>query len=346
MYFYQFFSIFFLLISWKSCTFAEKNSNNKNRIKDWLMIKSYFSKRDRQAIVALTLTILAGCGFLWVLGEYGKKHEPKEIVEKKGFEGKAKYYASEQNAEQLFCFDPNTADSTTLLNLGLRPWQVRNIYKYRSQGGIYRKPEDFARLYGLSAHKYKQLLPYIRIADEYRMTAAEYVGNTGKEENQSYYKNKKDNTYDDSQHGIYGDKVTTSDYPRKISTGEHITLNTADTAQLKRVPGIGSYYSKAIIRYGERLGGYVSVDQLDEIEGFPTEAKQFFIIDNPSPRQLNVNTMTLNELKRHPYINYYQAKAIVDYRRINGQIRSLQQLSTLPDFPEEAIKRLLPYVTY
>lgn len=61
------------------------------------MIKSYFSKRDRQAIVALTLTILAGCGFLWVLGEYGKKHEPKEIVEKKGNEGKAKYYASEQN---------------------------------------------------------------------------------------------------------------------------------------------------------------------------------------------------------------------------------------------------------
>ena len=113
-----------------------------------------------------------------------------------------------------------------------------------------------------------------------------------------------------------------------------------------RVPGIGSYYSKVILRYGERLGGYVSIDQLDEIEDFPTEAKQFFVIDNPSPRRMNVNTMTLSELKRHPYINYYQAKAIVDYRRINGQIRSLQQLSTLPDFPKEAIKRLLPYVTY
>ena len=49
-------------------------------------------------------------------------------------------------------------------------------------------------------------------------------------------------------------------------------------------------------KYCER----VSIDQLDEIEDFPTEAKQFFIIDNPSPRQLNVNAMTLNELKRHP----------------------------------------------
>ena len=49
------------------------------------MIKSYFSKRDRQAIVALTLTVLAGCGFLWVLGEYGEKQESKEVVEKKGW---------------------------------------------------------------------------------------------------------------------------------------------------------------------------------------------------------------------------------------------------------------------
>ena len=309
------------------------------------MIKSYFSKRDRQAIVALTLTILAGCGFLWLLGEYGKKHEPKEVVEKNGNEGKSQYYASEQNSEELFCFDPNTADSTTLLKLGLRPWQVRNIYKYRSHGGIYRKPQDFARLYGLSAHKYKQLLPYIRIADEYRMTAAEYVGNLGKEESRLYYKNK-NYTYEERQHGRYDEKAIPSNYPRKISTGEHITLNTADTTELKRVPGIGSYYSKAIIRYGERLGGYVNVDQLDEIEGFPPEAKHFFIIDNPTPHKLNVNTMTIAELRRHPYINFYQAKAITDYRRIHGHISSLQQLSTHPDFPEEAIKRLLPYVAY
>ena len=310
------------------------------------MIKSYFSKRDRQAIVALTLTVLAGCGFLWVLGEYGEKQENSEIVEKKGKEGRQQYYASEQNSEELFCFDPNTADSTALLKLGLRPWQVRNIYKYRAHGGIYRKPEDFARLYGLSAHKYKQLLPYIRIAKEYQMTAAEYVESMGKGERISYYKNNQNISYDNRRQGINSEKTTPSDYPRKISTGEHIILNTADTTQLQRVPGIGSYYSKVIMRYGERLGGYVSINQLDEIEDFPTETKQFFVIDNPSPRRLNVNTMTLNELKRHPYINFYQAKAIVDFRRINGQIRSLQQLSTSPDFTEETIKRLLPYVTY
>lgn len=212
---------------------------------------------------------------------------------------------------------------------------VNYIYKYRSHGGIYRKPEDFAQLYGLSAHQYKQLLPYIRIAKEYSMTAAEYVG-----------RDNHDRRTSSDNHDSHESKELIPIPKRKISPGEHIILNTADTTELQRVPGIGSYYSKAIIRYGERLGGYVSIDQLDEIEGFPAEAKQYFVVDNPSPSRLNLNSMTLAELKRHPYINYYQAKAITDYRRIHGRITSLQQLSTSPDFPKEAIKRLSPYVTY
>ena len=307
------------------------------------MIKSYFSKRDRQAIAALALLIVFGCGFMWVLGEYGKSHSDSQgrdsSYSQRRYYPKKKdkkyYYATELNSVELFYFDPNTADSAALLKLGLRPWQVRNIYKYRSHGGIYRKPEDFAQLYGLSAHQYKQLLPYIRIAKEYSMTAAEYVG-----------RDNHDRRTSSDNHDSHESKELISIPKRKISPGEHIILNTADTTELQRVPGIGSYYSKAIIRYGERLGGYVSIDQLDEIDGFPAEAKQYFVVENSSPRRLNLNSMTLAELKRHPYINYYQAKTITDYRRIHGRISSLQQLSTSPDFPEEVIKRLLPYVTY
>ena len=65
---------------------------------------------------------------------------------------------------KLFAFDPNTADSTQLEQLGLQRWQIRNIYRYRKAGGIYRRPQDFASLYGLTAGQYKQLEPYIRIS--------------------------------------------------------------------------------------------------------------------------------------------------------------------------------------
>ena len=112
------------------------------------------------------------------------------------------------------------------------------------------------------------------------------------------------------------------------------------------MPGVGSYYSRKIAEYGRRLGGFVSADQLDEIENFPSEAKKYFSVNASDVHQLNVNRLSLNELKRHPYINYYQAKAITDYRRLHGPLHSLDDLRLLPDFPVEAIKRLEPYVCF
>jgi DNA uptake protein ComE-like DNA-binding protein len=135
-------------------------------------------------------------------------------------------------------------------------------------------------------------------------------------------------------------------YPVKIKEGEHVILNTADTTALKTIPGIGPYFARKIVQYGERLGGYVSVDQLDEIEDFPLESKRYLVIQNAKPRQLNINQLSLNELKRHPYLNYYQARAIMDYRRLHGPIQSLDDLRLSKDFPQEAIDRLTPYVAY
>ena len=135
-------------------------------------------------------------------------------------------------------------------------------------------------------------------------------------------------------------------YQEKIKPGEHVVLNTADTTDLKKVPGIGPYYARKVMEYGKRLGGYVSVDQLDEIEGFPLDAKDYLTIEGATPHKLNVNTLSLNELRRHPYINFYQAKAITDYRRLHGPLHSLGDLRLSKDFPPEAIKRLEPYIEF
>jgi DNA uptake protein ComE-like DNA-binding protein len=234
------------------------------------------------------------------------------------------YYQQPTRRLERFAFDPNTADSTQLLRLGLQPWQVRNIYKYRAAGGIYRKKEDFARLYGLTVKQYRELEPYIHISTDY-LPASTLI----KEERRT-------ERYERD----------TLRYPVKIAEGEHIDLNAADTSLYKKVPGVGSYYSRKIAEYGRRLGGFVSADQLDEIENFPSEAKKYFSVNASDVHQLNVNRLSLNELKRHPYINYYQAKAITDYRRLHGPLHSLDDLRLLPDFPVEAIKRLEPYVCY
>lgn len=238
-------------------------------------------------------------------------------------------------SKECFYFDPNTADSTQLLRLGLQPWQVRNIYRYRAKGGVYRKKEDFARLYGLTVKDYRRLEPYIRISEDY-LPASTLVGGKGDINDKNYRDYNNYSTY----------KKDSLRYPVKIREGEHVVLNTADTSMLRKVPGIGAYYAKEIVRYGKWLGGYVHVSQLDEIDNFPKEAKKYFVITDPHPQKLSINKLTLQQLRRHPYINYYQAKAIVDYRRLHGDIKSLRDLRFSSDFTDEDIRRLEPYIAY
>ncbi len=232
-------------------------------------------------------------------------------------------YNVETVRRKLSAFDPNTADSTLLLSLGLQPWQVRSIYRYRAKGGIYRQPSDFARLYGLTVKQYKELLPYIHISDEYK-PAAEVYGRTD---------------------AVRSGRDTLR-YPVKLRPGQYVTLDDADTASLRKVPGIGRYYASRIVRYRNDLGGYVSVAQLSEIEGIPEAALSYFRVTGGAVRKLNLNRLTLNELKHHPYINFYQARRIIDYRRLKGPLHSIDDLRLLKDFSQRDIERLRPYVEF
>lgn len=286
----------------------------------------YIHKSDRRILITLLCIVVVVLTAIVLTGgdetaTDSSATDKKRHAQRRHYDNRPIDEGGPTRQVRLFPFDPNTADSTQLLQLGLQRWQVRNIYRYRRAGGIYRRPQDFARLYGLTAGQYRQLEPYIRISADYQ-PASRLV-----EPEKPYVRD-------------------TLRYPVKIEQGQHVVLNTADTAQLRRVPGIGTYFANEIVNHGRFLGGYVSVDQLDEIPDFPQEAKQYFVISSPNPRRLNVNRLSLNELKRHPYINYYQAKAIVDYRRLHGRIENLRQLSLSKDFPPDAIRRLEPYIEY
>jgi DNA uptake protein ComE-like DNA-binding protein len=233
--------------------------------------------------------------------------------------------------------------------LGLQPWQVRSIYRYRSKGGVFREPSDFARLYGLTQKQYRELLPYIRISADYR-PAAELVGPRGKS---GFYASSagKDEAPTVDGRSVAADRNEATapariGYPVKLKAGEHVDLNLADTTALKQVPGIGSYYARRIASYGKQLGGYVSAEQLLEIEGFPEDALPYFQVSTGNIHKLNVNTLSLSKLRQHPYLNFYQARAICDYRRLKGPLHSLDDLKMLPEFPADVIARLRPYVSF
>lgn len=258
---------------------------------------------------------------------------------------------------ELFPFDPNTASAEDFERLGLESWQARNIIHFREKGGIFSRPSDFARVYGITKRTYEVLLPFIQIADDYK-PAADFYGKEGYGRGgrhyTPYYNNREeryrryaqDNT--SPSEGKAEDKTETKvySYPHKLRANEHIEINGADTTLLMKIPGIGSYYASRIVRYRERLGGFASAQQLEEIDGLPESAIAYIKIDYQQIRKMNLNKLTLNQLKKHPYLNFYQAKEICDYRRLKGPLHSIEDLKLLKDFPPDEIDRLKPYICF
>lgn len=244
---------------------------------------------------------------------------------------KSPYYAVPERQAEAFPFDPNTADSTTLLRLGFAPFQVRGMYKYRAMGGRYHEPADVQRVPGMTNELWERLAPYIRIDRKFQyVTPPSAKGR--------------------AQHvDIHEELVAHRDtvrYPMKLTEGLVIDLNESDTSALKKVPGIGSYYARQIVRYREQLGGFVSLAQLQEIEGMPEDVERWFRLGDSPIRRIDVNHATKNQLVRHPYLRVYRARAIWDKLHNTGPLQGIDDLRSLPDFTDSDIERLRPYLEF
>ena len=136
-------------------------------------------------------------------------------------------------------------------------------------------------------------------------------------------------------------------YTVKTRPVSQIDLNASDSSELVKLPGIGPVFAAKIIRYREKLGGYSDIAQLMEIDGLPDSLMKWFVIADTIPvRKINVNTSTLAELRRHPYIDFYQARAIVEFRGERGKIKGPEQLSFMEEFTDQDLIRLEPYLDF
>ena len=248
------------------------------------------------------------------------------------------YFACPERPVETFPFDPNTADSTTLLRLGLPEWMVRSVYRYRAKGGRFHEPSAFRRLYGMTPELWKRLGPMVRIGEDFRPYAREDFRSSGGEDG----RRSTDSTTADS--GSMPPR--NANYPIKYRKHVTIDLNRADTNDLRRIPGIGPVYARRIVRYRDRLGGFVSTAQLAEIPDLPDSLRSWFAIADASPRLIRINTAAFNTLSRHPYIGYARASAIANRCRLYGPIHSLDELGLMPEFSAADIQRLAPYLDF
>lgn len=307
----------------------------------------YFTKKERIASIALMIVVLLLILFIHIYPftttNKNIQLDSDKIAAYQGFRDSLKnkentaykskdnvVYQPKQVAQfKRFPFDPNTADSSIFIRLGLKPYQIKNILKYREKGGVFRKQADFAKIYGISPSFYNELKPYIQLAEPVSEIADNYIP-------EKKLKDKIEKELSGKQ--------------QKYPLGTVIELNRADTLELQKIPGIGSVFSKRIVQFREKLGGFYAVSQLKEVYGITPEIYQnlatWFETDATKIIKLRINKMDINQLRQHPYINYYQAKAFVDIRNEKGKLHDLSQFILLDEFSEKDMERLHYYIDF
>lgn len=220
----------------------------------------------------------------------------------------------------LKAFDPNTATEAELRELGLSEKLAMRIAAYRRKGGVFREKSDFARIYGLDSTLYEQLYSYISLPVTY------FPASRAKGE---------------------------ETYPQQTRTKEKIKqrfdINTADTLLLETIYGIGPKLAARIVRFRDRLGGFVKREQLYEVYGLDSTVVNrlleiSFIRENYEPQKINVNTASEAMLSAHPYIGRNLARRIVSYRFQHGGFKEPADIKNFSPLVMDDLDRLLPYI--
>ncbi len=208
---------------------------------------------------------------------------------------------------ELFKFDPNKCSDSMFLKLGFSNKQIEAIRKYISKGAVFKSKDDFFRMRIISDGQKSELSQYVEISG-----------------------------------------TSTSVVNEKVNcTPVVLDINTADSLALEQLPGIGKVLSKRIIKYRDLLGGYYSINQLNEVYGLSevniNKIKASFLIDKSKIHKLDFNFGDLNDLSRHPYLKRNLALKILKFRSKYGKINDLMILKDSLVITNEEYERIKPY---
>lgn len=203
----------------------------------------------------------------------------------------------EKGCEGNFKIDPNNATPEELSCLELPEFIIQRIIKFRNKGGVFYEITDLKKIYGLEITHYEKIKHHI-VIQKVRGTS-------------------------------YQRKTNTTPNTQKTEPSFIFDINTADTNDLKKVKGIGSVLSNRIIKFRNQLGGFHSIEQLNEVYGLKGEAltnlKQRITI-SINCELIDINSVDITTLAAHPYISYDLARSIIGVREKFGDYHSPQEI--------------------
>lgn len=235
-----------------------------------------------------------------------------------------------QHQVQLFAFDPNGLPTEQWVQLGLSERQAGAIHKYEEHGGKFRVKGDVSKMRVVDADLFAQWEPYIQLPDSLPRKQWETAADRNR----------------DSTAWHSGEKPFT-----RADRNTVVELNSADSTGLVAIKGIGPSFARAIIRYRDRLGGFVSLDQLNEVyilRDKPDAVERIrphLILDPALVKMIHLNSCTAEDLGPHPYVGWKVANALVAYRKQHGPFPNVDAITGCILVTDSIRDRLVPYLT-
>ena len=139
-------------------------------------------------------------------------------------------------------------------------------------------------------------------------------------------------------------------HTEKAAPGEIIEINSADSAKLIRIRGIGPVFAMRVIRYRERVGGFYNKEQLKDMFGVDeakyTEIEHGISVNGKNITKTNVNTATFDQLKHLPYLSFKQMNAILAYHAQHGDYESIADLKNIAILDDGILRKIEPYLLF
>ncbi|CAM3307820.1 ComEA family DNA-binding protein [Zobellia roscoffensis] len=288
-----------------------------------------FNRQERSGIFYLLFIIVVLQVAYFVLSSSNSSDGKVDFLEDKQLQlqiDSLKAKALEKDAIKIYPFNPNYITDYKGYTLGMSLEEIDRLHNFRKEGKFANSAEDFQKVTKISDSLLQLISPYFKFPE----------WTQGKAKSTSSYKtfNIKQEVSSSNQREV---KQTVSD------------LNSATIEELREINGIGEKLSARIVKFRDRLGGFLVNEQLYDVYGLEPEVvertlKRFQVLKTPSIEKININTASAKKLSKLVYLQKQVSESIVNYRNANGSILSFDELSKIEDFPIEKIDRIKLYL--
>ncbi|WP_136668793.1 helix-hairpin-helix domain-containing protein [Flavobacterium sp. H122] len=290
--------------------------------------KEYFKyTRDQRIALLLLIALMVVVQLIYSFADFTSTAKPsKEENEWLALQSEIDSLKSimPKSGYKMYPFNPNFITDFRGYKLGMSVAEIDRLLEYRKTGKFVNSVEEFQKITKVSNELLEKIAPYFKFPD--------------------WVKNKKNNyeTYFKSGYKPYEKEV------KKIIVQD---INSATKEDFMKIFGIGDAISERIVKQREIFGGFISMEQLQDVWGLSPEVlyelnKNFKIGTTPVVSKIEINNASTKELMKLPYFRYALAREIVTYRSMNGAIKSIEDLIKIKGFPVEKVKIIALYLDF